>query len=121
MIAAGTCSAGAIVLIRDLPRFAPGMPAKSAGWYHGPARLGTSYTSNHFVKRFFDPCRPWKLHCLGYEIVQSALPVILLVNDVEDVAGNAFFLECRKDRRQDIVISIDGAVAPLKSAAADRG
>lgn len=27
MFAAGTCSAGAIVLIRDLPRFAPGMPA----------------------------------------------------------------------------------------------
>lgn len=26
MFAAGTCSAGAIVLIRDLPRFAPGMP-----------------------------------------------------------------------------------------------
>lgn len=27
MAAAGACSAGAIVLIRDLPRFAPGMPA----------------------------------------------------------------------------------------------
>lgn len=26
MAAAGACSAGAIVLIRDLPRFAPGMP-----------------------------------------------------------------------------------------------
>jgi drug/metabolite transporter (DMT)-like permease len=27
MFAAGTCSAGAIVLLRELPRFAPGMPA----------------------------------------------------------------------------------------------
>lgn len=27
MLAAGACSAGAIVLLRELPRFAPGMPA----------------------------------------------------------------------------------------------